>query len=72
MPPRPARSQIFPPGSRHPGPKDGALNLHIDLVEGAHDGLGVVLVNLGEEVLDGLLGLRAGGVGGDGGRVARR
>lgn len=63
--------KIFPPRRSHPRPKDRALDLHIGLVKRAHDGLDVVLVDLGEEVLDGLLGLRAGRVCGDGGRVSR-
>ena len=42
------------------------------LVEGVHDGLDPVLVDLGEEHLDGLLGRGARRVGANGRRGARR
>lgn len=62
--------QVLAPGRGHPLPEDGAADFHVDAVEGAHDGLDPVLVDLEHEALDGLLGLRARGVGGDGGRCA--
>lgn len=64
-------SQIFPPRSSDPGPEHRAPYLHVDLVEGAHDGLDVVVIYLVEETPDGLLGLGTGRVGADGGRAAR-
>ena len=64
--------QILPPRSHNPLPKHGTPYLHVDLVERAHDGLDVVLVHLGKEILDRLLGLRARRVRPDRRRVARR
>lgn len=64
-------SQVLPARRDDPLPEDGALDFHVGLVEGVHDGLDPVLVDLEEEVLDGLLGRGAGGVGGDGRRGAR-
>jgi len=55
--------QIFLPRCDYSCAEHRTLDLHIDLVEGAHDGLDVVLVHLGEEVLDRLLRLRARRIG---------
>lgn len=63
--------QVFPPGGGDALAEDGAGDLHVDAVEGAHAGLDPVLVDLGEEALDGLLGLGRGRVGGDAGAGAR-
>lgn len=64
-------SEIFPSGSSDPRPEDGTPDLHVYFVEGAHDGLDVVVVDLVEKALDGLLGLRTRRVGTDRGRAAR-
>jgi hypothetical protein len=64
--------QVLSPGSSDALAKDGAGDLHIDAVKGAHAGLDPVLVNLGEEAADGLLGLGRGRVGGDAGARGAR
>lgn len=57
--------QILPPRRSNPRPEHRAGNLHICPVEGIHDGLDPVLVDLGEEVPDSFLGGRGGRVRGD-------
>lgn len=64
--------QVFPPRRCDPLPEDWASDLHIYPVEGAHAGLDPVLIDLGEEVLDSLLGLRGCWVGRDAGAGPRR
>jgi len=63
--------QIFLPRRDYSCAEHRALDLHVDLVEGAHDGLDVVLVHLGEKVLDRLLRLRACRIGPYRRRVSR-
>lgn len=64
--------QVLLPGCDDPLSEDGTLDLHVDPVEWAHDCFHPVLVDLKEEVLDGLLGGGAGGVRGNRRRGARR
>lgn len=55
-------SQIFFSRSCNSTPEDRAIDFHINLIEGTHDSLHPVLVDFGEELLDGLLRLRGGGI----------
>lgn len=57
--------QILPPCRGDSCPEHGARNLHVRPIEGVHGGLDPVLVDLGEEVADGLLGGGGGRVRGD-------
>lgn len=59
-------SQILAPSRRDARPEHRTPHFRIRLVKGAHDGLDPILVHLGKEHLDGLLGRRAGRVGADG------
>lgn len=64
-------SQILLPRRHNPRPEDRTAHLHIDLVERVHDRLDPVLVDLREELLDRLLGLRRCWVRSDGRARAR-
>lgn len=63
--------KILLPGRRDSTSKDRAPHLHIDNIKRVHDGLDPDLVDVGEELTDGLLGGRGGRVGADGGRATR-
>lgn len=60
--------QILLPSSDDPLPEYRAFDLHVHFVEGIHDSLDPILVDLCKEILDGLLGSGTSGVRGDGGR----
>lgn len=66
--------EVLLPGRSNSCTEYGTPDFHVDFVEGAHDGLDPVLVDLHEEAFDGFLGshtrrVRGDGVASGGGRL---